>query len=145
MHGWLVVMYSCLKSISMQGWTETRRPEDEGRRTTEKLRGEGKEGRMEGWRDGSSKLIVKGESTVAGRRVRSGRTLMVEPSCVWWVELYADRGRKQQRQFGCMRPFWTETNETKFCSRKRVAHDEVTARFTVRLGKWDFCGFCLEL
>lgn len=31
MHGWLVVMYSCLKSISMQGWTETQRPEDGGR------------------------------------------------------------------------------------------------------------------
>ncbi len=31
MHGWLVVMYSCLKSISMQGWTEIHRPEDRER------------------------------------------------------------------------------------------------------------------
>lgn len=31
MHGWLVVMYSCLKSISMQGWTEMHRPEDRER------------------------------------------------------------------------------------------------------------------
>lgn len=59
-HGWLLVMYSCLKSISMQGWTVTRRPEDKGRRTTEKgMREGGKEGRKEGWRDGYSKLIVK--------------------------------------------------------------------------------------
>lgn len=38
MHGWLVVMYSCLKSISMQGWTETHRPEDgERQEKTERL------------------------------------------------------------------------------------------------------------
>lgn len=38
-HGWLVVMYSCLKSISMQGWTETQRPEDGGRQKTTECEG----------------------------------------------------------------------------------------------------------
>lgn len=35
-HGWLVVMYSCLESISMQGWTEIHRPEDAERQKEEK-------------------------------------------------------------------------------------------------------------
>lgn len=35
-HGWLVVMYSCLQSISMQGWTEIHRPED-GEREREEM------------------------------------------------------------------------------------------------------------
>lgn len=58
MHGWLVVMYSCLKSISMQGWTETQRPEDGGRRNDRAAacKGGRKTARY-------SKLIVRGERT----------------------------------------------------------------------------------
>lgn len=47
MHGWLVVMYSRLKSISMQGWTEIHRPEDGERRrgrTKSESEGERKRG-----------------------------------------------------------------------------------------------------
>lgn len=34
LHGWLAVMYSCLQSISMQGWTKIHRPKDGERQRT---------------------------------------------------------------------------------------------------------------
>lgn len=68
MHGWLVVMYSCLKSISMQGWTETQRPEDGGRWNDRAAacKGGRKTARY-------SKLIVRGGEDTANTADVAGR------------------------------------------------------------------------